>query len=152
MAEMFEVKIIARIHSDFPSKFGIPRQSGLVENLQSLIVFEPEYRSSARRHFACHRGVYCLYTQYDRNFIKGIERFLNKSRLFSGKQALLWAEYPLSPSGFKNFRKECHKKWMLGKRGKNRMWTNCENVQKQYLKIVRIHLKNILTFFDKSLS
>ncbi len=45
MAEMFEVKIIARIHSDFPSKFGIPRQSGLVENLQSLIVFEPEYRN-----------------------------------------------------------------------------------------------------------
>ena len=45
MAETFEVKIIARIHSDFPSKFGIPRQSGLVENLQSLIVFEPEYRN-----------------------------------------------------------------------------------------------------------
>ena len=66
--------------------------------------------SSARRHFACHRGVYCLYTQYDRNFIKGIERFLNKSRLFSGKQALLWAEYLLSPAGFKNFRKGCHKK------------------------------------------
>ena len=45
MSETFEVKIIARIHSDFPSKFGIPRQSGLVENLQSLIVFEPEYRN-----------------------------------------------------------------------------------------------------------
>ena len=47
MAETFEVKIIARIHSDFPSKFGIPRQSGLVENLQSFIVFEPEYRNRA---------------------------------------------------------------------------------------------------------
>ena len=35
---------IAYMHSDFPSKFGIPRQSGLVEELRSMIVFEPEYR------------------------------------------------------------------------------------------------------------
>lgn len=33
------------MHSDFPSKFGIPRQSGLVEELESTIVFEPEYRN-----------------------------------------------------------------------------------------------------------
>ncbi len=45
MAEIFPVKIIARIHSDFPSKFGIPRQSGLVETLHSMVVFEPEYRN-----------------------------------------------------------------------------------------------------------
>lgn len=45
MAEFFPVKIIARIHSDFPSKFGIPRQSGLVETLHSMVVFEPEYRN-----------------------------------------------------------------------------------------------------------
>lgn len=32
--------------SDFPSKFGIPRQSGLVEELHSTIVFEPEFRNS----------------------------------------------------------------------------------------------------------
>ena len=38
------MKIIARIQSDFPSKFGIPRQSGLVEELESTVVFEPEYR------------------------------------------------------------------------------------------------------------
>lgn len=37
--------IIARMHSDFPAKFGIPRQSGMVASLQSTIVFEPEYRS-----------------------------------------------------------------------------------------------------------
>lgn len=37
------MKIIARIRSDFPTKFGIPRQSGLVEALQSEVVFEPEY-------------------------------------------------------------------------------------------------------------
>lgn len=39
------MKIIARIHNDFPTKFGIPRQSGLVENLKSKIVFEPEFRN-----------------------------------------------------------------------------------------------------------
>ena len=44
---MHEVKInvIAKMKSDFPSKFGIPRQSGLVDALRSTIIFEPEYRS-----------------------------------------------------------------------------------------------------------
>lgn len=39
------IKPIARMRSDFPTKFGIPRQSGLVEELRSTIVFEPEYRN-----------------------------------------------------------------------------------------------------------
>lgn len=37
---------IATMQSDFPTKFGIPRQSGLVESLHSTIIFEPEYRNS----------------------------------------------------------------------------------------------------------
>ena len=40
-----QLKIIARIHTDFPEKFGIPRQSGLVKGLKGKIVFEPEYRN-----------------------------------------------------------------------------------------------------------
>ena len=36
---------IAHMRSDFPTKFGIPRQSGLVESLRSTIVFEPAYRN-----------------------------------------------------------------------------------------------------------
>ena len=36
---------IAHIETDFPEKFGIPRQSGLVEELRARIVFEPEFRS-----------------------------------------------------------------------------------------------------------
>lgn len=44
------MKIIARIHSDFPEKFGIPRQSGLVEELTAKVVFEPEYRNPAALH------------------------------------------------------------------------------------------------------
>lgn len=43
--ETVPMKIIARIHSDFPSKFGIPRQSGLVEALKARVVFEPDFRS-----------------------------------------------------------------------------------------------------------
>jgi tRNA-Thr(GGU) m(6)t(6)A37 methyltransferase TsaA len=39
-----EMKIIARIHTDFTTKFGVPRQSGLVDDLKATIVFEPEYR------------------------------------------------------------------------------------------------------------
>ncbi|MGB4658644.1 MAG: tRNA (N6-threonylcarbamoyladenosine(37)-N6)-methyltransferase TrmO [Mobilitalea sp.] len=39
------MKIIAHIHTDFPTKFGIPRQSGLVDTLKAAIVFEPEYRN-----------------------------------------------------------------------------------------------------------
>ena len=43
--ENVNIQVIARMHSDFPTKFGIPRQSGLVEDLQSTIVFEPEFRN-----------------------------------------------------------------------------------------------------------
>ena len=39
------MKTIAKIHTDFPTKFGIPRQSGLVEELKGRIVFEPEFHS-----------------------------------------------------------------------------------------------------------
>lgn len=40
-----EIQVIARMRSDFGSKFGIPRQSGLVDALRSTIVFEPEFRN-----------------------------------------------------------------------------------------------------------
>lgn len=40
-----EMQVIARIKSDFPTKFGIPRQSGLVKELQATIIMEPEFRN-----------------------------------------------------------------------------------------------------------
>lgn len=40
------IQVIARMKSDFSTKFGIPRQSGLVEELRSTIVFEPEFRNA----------------------------------------------------------------------------------------------------------
>lgn len=46
MEESFALKTIAHIRSDFPTKFGIPRQSGLVESLQATVVFLPAYRNA----------------------------------------------------------------------------------------------------------
>ncbi len=40
-----ELRVIARIETDFPEKFGIPRQAGIVEALEGRIVFEPAYRN-----------------------------------------------------------------------------------------------------------
>ena len=41
----FKVQVIAHIRTEFPTKFGIPRQSGIIESLKGTIVFEPEYRN-----------------------------------------------------------------------------------------------------------
>lgn len=45
MAQEFSMHVIARVHSDFATKFGVPRQSGLVDALEATVVFEPEYRN-----------------------------------------------------------------------------------------------------------
>ena len=47
MSREFSMKPVARIHSEFEGKFGVPRQSGPVEALEALVVFEPEYRDPA---------------------------------------------------------------------------------------------------------
>lgn len=39
------MEVIARIHTDFPDKFGIPRQSGLIDSLRGTIIFEPAFRN-----------------------------------------------------------------------------------------------------------
>ena len=67
---MLTLEPVAHIHSDFPTKFGIPRQSGLVEELEALVVFEPPWR--------------------DDNALRGIEGF---SHLW-----LIW-EFSARPSG-----------------------------------------------------
>ena len=45
MSETHPFQVIARIHTAFPTKFGVPRQSGLVDALKAQILFEPEYRN-----------------------------------------------------------------------------------------------------------
>ncbi len=44
--DLLRLKVIARVHSDFPEKFGIPRQSGLAPDTFSRIVFEEEFRNA----------------------------------------------------------------------------------------------------------
>lgn len=46
MKDDITLNIIARIKTDFPTKFGIPRQSGLIPELKGKIIFEPEYRNN----------------------------------------------------------------------------------------------------------
>ena len=46
MGNDINMKVIARIRTDFATKFGIHRQSGVVEELVGKIVFEPEYRTA----------------------------------------------------------------------------------------------------------
>jgi len=43
--ESYQTKVIARIHTDLPEKFGLPRQGCLIPELRGKIVFEPEFRS-----------------------------------------------------------------------------------------------------------
>lgn len=45
VGEGLTLKVIARIHNDFPTKFGIPHQSSRLDSLKAEIVFEPEYRN-----------------------------------------------------------------------------------------------------------
>ena len=71
MAEELRFNIIARIHSDFPTKFGIPRQSALVPELKSRIVFEPEYR--------------------DENALRGIEQFTHLWLIWNFSESKGWS-------------------------------------------------------------
>ena len=71
MAEELSFHIIARIHSDFPTKFGIPRQSALVPELKSRIVFEPEYR--------------------DENALRGIEQFTHLWLIWNFSESKGWS-------------------------------------------------------------
>ncbi len=42
---MSALSVVARIHSEFPEKFGIPRQSGVVPQTRARIIFEPEFKN-----------------------------------------------------------------------------------------------------------
>ena len=44
MTDKLSIPVIARIRTDLPSKFGIPKQSGLVKELKGAVIFEPPYR------------------------------------------------------------------------------------------------------------
>ena len=49
MEEACVLRPIAHVHSEFPGKFGIPRQSGVVPELRSELIFTPEFRAARHR-------------------------------------------------------------------------------------------------------
>lgn len=65
------MQIIARIHTGFPTKFGVPRQSGLASALESTIVFEPEFRNpDALRGIEDFSHIWLIW-QFDRALREG---------------------------------------------------------------------------------
>ena len=65
------MQIIAHIHTDFPTKFGVPRQSGLASALESTIVFEPEFRNpDALRGIEDFSHIWLIW-QFDRALREG---------------------------------------------------------------------------------
>ena len=76
---MREIRTIAHIRSDFPEKFGIPRQSGIIKELKAQIIFEKEFR--------------------DPNCILGLEEFSHLWILweFSGNEKAGWSPTVIPP-------------------------------------------------------
>ncbi len=86
-----KMKIIAHIHTDFPGKFGIPRQSGLVEELKGKIVFEPEFRNpDAVRGLEEFSHVWLLW-QFSENHRENWEPTVRPPRLGGNKRLGVFA-------------------------------------------------------------
>lgn len=81
MKETMEMKVIAHIHSDFGEKFGIPRQSGLVEELEAVIIFEPEYRKEEAFRGLEHFSHIWLIWQFSENMREGWSSTVRPPRL-----------------------------------------------------------------------
>jgi len=65
------MEVIARLRTDFPDKFGIPRQSGLVESLEAELVFEPPYRNpDALRGLEAYSHIWLIW-QFSRSERQG---------------------------------------------------------------------------------
>lgn len=86
-----ELKIIARIHTDFKTKFGVPRQSGLVNELKAQIVFEPEYRNAeALRGLEGFSHIWLLW-DFSQAHQEGWSPTVRPPRLGGNKRMGVWA-------------------------------------------------------------
>ena len=91
MGDTAEISVIARIRSDLTSKFGIPRQSGLVDRLESLIVFEPPYRSpEALRGIEDWSHIWLIW-QFSENLAGGWSPTVRPPRLGGNKRVGVFA-------------------------------------------------------------
>lgn len=81
MPEEFIIRPIAHIQSDFPEKFGVPRQAGIVPELTARIVFEPEYRAAeAFRGIEGYSHLWLIW-QFSRNVEAGWSPTVRPPRL-----------------------------------------------------------------------
>lgn len=85
------VKPIAKISCDFPDKFGIPRQSGLVPELEAMIIFEPEYRDpNALRGIESWSHLWLIW-QFSRNLRDGWSPTVRPPRLGGNRRVGVFA-------------------------------------------------------------
>ena len=83
---------IAHIYTDFPTKFGVPRQSGLVESLQGKIIFEKEYQTpEAIRGLEEYSHIWLLWYFSQTNNKKGWSPTVRPPRLGGNKRVGVFA-------------------------------------------------------------
>ena len=86
-----ELRPIARVHTDFGSKFGVPRQSGLVPELAAVLVFEPEFRSpEAVRGLEAYSHIWLIW-QFSENADRGWSPTVRPPRLGGNKRVGVFA-------------------------------------------------------------
>ena len=89
--ERYLMRAIAHIHTDFPTKFGIPRQSGLVGALEGSVVFEPQFRSEgALRGLETYSHVWLLWV-FSRALREGWSPTVRPPRLGGNKRMGVFA-------------------------------------------------------------
>ena len=82
---------IARIRTDFPDKFGIPRQGGLIEALKAEIIFEPKYRDpSALRGLEGYSHIWLIW-QFSESVLESWSPTVKPPRLGGNKRMGVFA-------------------------------------------------------------
>ena len=88
---MQTLKTIATIHTDFPSKFGIPRQGGLIDTLKATVSFEPEYRdATALRGLEGYSHLWLIW-QFSESVMEGWSPTVKPPRLGGNRRVGVFA-------------------------------------------------------------
>ena len=86
-----ELRPVARVHTDFAGKFGIPRQSGLVPELTAVLEFLPEFRSpEAVRGLEAYTHLWLIW-EFSANADKGWSPTVRPPRLGGNKRVGVFA-------------------------------------------------------------
>ena len=104
---------IAKIFTDFPTKFGIPRQSGLAEGLEAEVVFEPEFRNPAAVRGLEEYSYIWLIWEFSQSVRQGWSATVRPPRLGGNERVGVFATrspYRPNPLGLSSVRLEsvCH--------------------------------------------